>query len=70
MFQQLTNALLEVEEERAVCSAKEKASVEAINEKVHVYNDEITSLSSELSKVNSYQRTDPWMFLHGPHPLF
>ncbi|KMT15139.1 hypothetical protein BVRB_3g062560 isoform B [Beta vulgaris subsp. vulgaris] len=50
---QLTNALLEVEEERAVCSAKEKASVEAINEKVHVYNDEITSLSSELSKVRN-----------------
>lgn len=50
---QLTNTLLELEEERAVWSAKEKASVEAIKEKANVYNDEITSLSSELSKVKS-----------------
>lgn len=50
---QFTNALLELEEERAVWSAKEKASVEAIKEKANVYNDEITLLSSELSKVRN-----------------
>ncbi|XP_021866877.1 kinesin-like protein KIN-7O [Spinacia oleracea] len=48
---QLTNTLLELEEEKAVWSAKEKASVEAIKEKANVYNDEIISLSSDLSKV-------------------
>ncbi|KAK9664426.1 hypothetical protein RND81_14G041000 [Saponaria officinalis] len=50
---QLTNALLEMEEERAVWSAKEKASVEAIKDKANIYNDEITALSSELLKVKN-----------------
>ncbi|XP_057548891.1 kinesin-like protein KIN-7O isoform X2 [Amaranthus tricolor] len=50
---QLTNSLLELEEERAVWSAKEKASVEAIKEKANVYNDEITSLSNELERVQN-----------------
>ncbi|KAL9237922.1 hypothetical protein vseg_012415 [Gypsophila vaccaria] len=50
---QLTNALLEMEEERAVWSAKEKASVEAIKDKANIYNVEITALSSELSKVKN-----------------
>ena len=50
-FQQLTNALLDLEEERAVWFAKEKASVEAIKEKANAYNDEVGLLSSELSKV-------------------
>ncbi|CAO2831621.1 unnamed protein product [Amaranthus hypochondriacus] len=50
---QLTNSLLELEEEKAVWSAKEKASVEAIKEKANSYNDEITSLSSELERVQN-----------------
>lgn len=50
---QLTNALLDLEEERAVWFAKEKASVEAIKEKANAYNDEVGLLSSELSKVRN-----------------
>ncbi|XP_021744564.1 kinesin-like protein KIN-7O [Chenopodium quinoa] len=50
---QLTNTLLELEEEKAVWSAKEKVSIEAIKEKANAHNDELTSLSSELSKVRS-----------------
>ncbi|KAB2631162.1 centromere-associated protein E [Pyrus ussuriensis x Pyrus communis] len=46
---QLTNSLLEMEEERAIRSAKEKASIEAIEEKSKLYNMEITSLSREIS---------------------
>ncbi|XP_074276777.1 kinesin-like protein KIN-7O [Silene latifolia] len=50
---QLTNALLEMEEERAVWSAKEKASIETIKDKASIYNDEVTALSSELLKVRN-----------------
>lgn len=50
-WQQLTDSLLEMEEERAIWSAKEKASIEAIEEKSKVYNMEITSLSQEMSEV-------------------
>lgn len=50
-WQQLTDSLLEMEEERAIWSAKEKASIEAIEEKSKVYNMEITSLSREMSEV-------------------
>ncbi|KAH9606325.1 hypothetical protein KSS87_023132 [Heliosperma pusillum] len=53
IFQQLTNALLEMEEERAVWSAKEKASIETIKDKANIYNDEIKALSSELLKVRN-----------------
>ncbi|OMP05888.1 hypothetical protein COLO4_08473 [Corchorus olitorius] len=48
---QLTNSLLEMEEERAIQCAREKASVEAIEEKAKLYNLEITSLSETLSEV-------------------
>ncbi|OMO99839.1 hypothetical protein CCACVL1_03590 [Corchorus capsularis] len=48
---QLTNSLLEMEEERAIQCAREKASAEAIEEKEKLYNLEITSLSETLSEV-------------------
>lgn len=51
ILQRLTDSLLEIEEEKAVWSAKEKASIEAIKEKVKLYNAEIVSLSKELSEV-------------------
>ncbi|XP_015582327.2 kinesin-like protein KIN-7O isoform X1 [Ricinus communis] len=47
---QLTNSLLEMEEEKAIWSAKEKVSVEAIDEKAKLFNMEITSLSKALSE--------------------
>lgn len=50
-WQQLTNALLEMEEEKAIWFAKEKASVEAIEERAKLYNAETTSLSKGLSEV-------------------
>ncbi|KAL6272660.1 hypothetical protein ACE6H2_023352 [Prunus campanulata] len=50
---QLTDSLLEMEEERAIWSAKEKASIEAIAEKSKAYNMEITSLSREMSEVRN-----------------
>ncbi|XP_034226435.1 kinesin-like protein KIN-7O isoform X2 [Prunus dulcis] len=50
---QLTDSLLEMEEERAIWSAKEKASIEAIEEKSKVYNMEITSSSREMSEVRN-----------------
>ncbi|XP_022747090.1 kinesin-like protein KIN-7O [Durio zibethinus] len=46
---QLTNSLLEIEEERAIQCAREKASIEAIKEKAKLYNSEITSLPEALS---------------------
>ncbi|KAF3451459.1 hypothetical protein FNV43_RR07554 [Rhamnella rubrinervis] len=49
----LTDSLLEMEEERAVWSAKEKVSVEAIEEKSKLHNMEITSLSKELTGVRN-----------------
>ncbi|CAM8904359.1 unnamed protein product [Rhodiola kirilowii] len=48
---QLANALLESEEEKAIWSAKEKASVEAIEEKSSSYNAAIRSLSYEISEM-------------------
>ncbi|XVE95776.1 hypothetical protein REPUB_Repub02eG0129000 [Reevesia pubescens] len=48
---QLTNSLLEMEEERAIQCAREKASIEAIEEKAKLYNSEITSLAETLSEV-------------------
>lgn len=50
-MQQLTDALLELEEERAVWSSKEKASVDSIAEKVKMSNTEIALLSKDLSEV-------------------
>lgn len=52
--QRLTDSLLEMEEERAVWSAKEKVSVEAIEEKSKLHNMEIISLSKELTEVRSF----------------
>ncbi|XP_024923871.3 kinesin-like protein KIN-7O isoform X3 [Ziziphus jujuba] len=49
----LTDSLLEMEEERAVWSAKEKASVEAIEEKSKLHDTEILSLSKELTEVRN-----------------
>lgn len=40
-----------MEEEKAIWYAKEKASVEAIEEKARLYNIEKGSLSNELSEV-------------------
>jgi hypothetical protein len=51
VLQKLTDALLEMEEERAIWSAKEKASIEAIEHKAKLYNREIASLSRETSEV-------------------
>ncbi|GMH08127.1 hypothetical protein Nepgr_009967 [Nepenthes gracilis] len=50
---QLTDAILELEEERAIWSAKEKASVEAIREKADIHNGEVMSLTSKISKMNN-----------------
>ncbi|CAH9068847.1 unnamed protein product [Cuscuta epithymum] len=47
----LADALLSMEEEKVIWSAKEKASVEAIEEKTDLYNAEIASLSKGLSEV-------------------
>ncbi|KAB2008778.1 hypothetical protein ES319_D10G121700v1 [Gossypium barbadense] len=47
---QLTNSLLEMEEEKAIQCAREKASIEAIEEKRKLYNSQITSLSEKLSE--------------------
>ncbi|XP_071737421.1 kinesin-like protein KIN-7O [Rutidosis leptorrhynchoides] len=47
---QLTDALLTNEEERAIWSAKEKASIESIENKTKLFNDEIASLTDSMSK--------------------
>ncbi|KAI3984185.1 hypothetical protein MKX01_011139 [Papaver californicum] len=47
---QLTNALMDLEEEKAVWSAKEKASIEAIADKGKISN-ELTQLSKEMLEV-------------------
>ncbi|KAL5067461.1 hypothetical protein RYX36_018348 [Vicia faba] len=47
---QLTNALLEIEEERAIWSANEKAALLAIEAQARSNNEKITSLSTELSE--------------------
>ncbi|XP_022883144.1 kinesin-like protein KIN-7O [Olea europaea var. sylvestris] len=48
---QLAEALLTMEEEKALWSSKEKASVKAIEEKTKSYHSEIALLSKELSEV-------------------
>ncbi|KAK3446570.1 hypothetical protein EUGRSUZ_A02253 [Eucalyptus grandis] len=48
---QLTDSLLEMEEEKAIWSAKEQASIKALEENTKLSNAEITSLSTELSEV-------------------
>nr|GMD43022.1 kinesin-like protein KIN-7O isoform X1 [Ipomoea batatas] len=50
---QLADALLAIEEEKAIWLAKERASVEAIEEKTNVYNAEIASLSKAMSEVRN-----------------
>ncbi|XP_055801402.1 kinesin-like protein KIN-7O isoform X2 [Solanum dulcamara] len=45
---QLTDALLEMEEEKAIWFAREKATVEAINEKAKSYSAEIANVTNEL----------------------
>lgn len=50
-LQQLADALLAMEEEKAIWLAKERASVEAIEEKTNLYNAEIVSLSKGMSEV-------------------
>ncbi|XP_025650638.1 kinesin-like protein KIN-7O isoform X3 [Arachis hypogaea] len=50
---QLTDSLLEIEEERAIWSAKEKAVLLAIEEQTRKNNMQITSLSKELSEVRN-----------------
>ncbi|KAG1326558.1 kinesin-like protein KIN-7I [Cocos nucifera] len=50
-FQQLTDALLEVEAEKSTWSAKERAFTEA-NGRLKISNDEIFKLSEDLSKIN------------------
>ncbi|KAK9289712.1 hypothetical protein L1049_007871 [Liquidambar formosana] len=50
---QLTDALLEMEEEKAIWSAKEKVSIEAIEEKAKSYNAEIMLLSKGMSEVRA-----------------
>ncbi|XP_073223691.1 kinesin-like protein KIN-7O isoform X4 [Cicer arietinum] len=49
---QLTDALLEIEEERAIWSAKEKDALLAIEEQARSNNEQITSLSAELSETS------------------
>ncbi|GAV72551.1 LOW QUALITY PROTEIN: Kinesin domain-containing protein [Cephalotus follicularis] len=48
---QLTDSLLEMEEEKAIWLAKEKASIETIKEKAKLYNAEIMSLSKDMLEV-------------------
>ncbi|GFP80821.1 kinesin-related protein 4 [Phtheirospermum japonicum] len=48
---QFTEALLAMEEEKAIWSSKEKASVEFIGEKEKLFTAEIASLSQKLSEV-------------------
>lgn len=48
---QLTDALLLIEEEKAIWSAKEKASIVAIEDKSRMYNAEIALLLNEISAV-------------------
>ncbi|KAA8517248.1 hypothetical protein F0562_017500 [Nyssa sinensis] len=50
---QLTDALLAMEEEKAIWCAKEKASIEAIEEKVKSYNAEIALLSKGMLEVRN-----------------
>ena len=51
ILQKLTDSLLEMEEEKAIWSAKEKAAVQAIEEKARLNNAQTMSLSKELLDV-------------------
>ncbi|XP_052176395.1 kinesin-like protein KIN-7O isoform X2 [Diospyros lotus] len=50
---QLTEALMAMEEEKVIWSAKEKASIKAIEEKSNSHHAEIMSLSKQLSEVRN-----------------
>ncbi|XP_062166470.1 kinesin-like protein KIN-7O isoform X1 [Alnus glutinosa] len=50
---QLSDSLLEIEEERAIWSAKEKASIEAIQENTKLYDVEIMMLSKGMTEVRN-----------------
>ncbi|XP_019245888.1 PREDICTED: kinesin-like protein KIN-7O isoform X2 [Nicotiana attenuata] len=50
---QLTDALLAMEEEKAIWFAREKATVEAINEKAKSYSAEIATLSQKMTEVKN-----------------
>lgn len=60
-LQQLADALLAIEEEKAIWLAKERASVEAIEEKTNVYNAEIASLSEAMTKVTFKLMEKYWL---------
>ncbi|KAK9123284.1 hypothetical protein Sjap_012886 [Stephania japonica] len=49
---QLTDALLELEEERAIWSAKERASIESLTKTANLSKAEFASLSEELLKMS------------------
>ncbi|XP_058114053.1 kinesin-like protein KIN-7I isoform X2 [Magnolia sinica] len=51
MAMQLTDALLELEEEKAIWAAKEKASIESIADQAKLSNDDISLLSKDISEV-------------------
>ncbi|KAJ0716663.1 putative plus-end-directed kinesin ATPase [Helianthus annuus] len=53
MAMQLTDALLAIEEERAIWSTTEKASVEAIENKAKSYSAEIALLTDAMSKAKN-----------------
>lgn len=57
VVQHLANSLLEMEEEKAIWSSKEKALTEAIEEKIRLYNIQNESLSKEISEVCSKRGT-------------
>ncbi|KAJ8535599.1 hypothetical protein K7X08_023319 [Anisodus acutangulus] len=50
---QLTDALLAMEEEKAIWFAREKATVEAINEKAKSYSAEIANVSQKMTEVTN-----------------
>lgn len=52
-MQQLTDALLAIEEERAIWSTTQKTSVEAIESKSKLYATEIALLTEAMSKVKA-----------------
>nr|XP_043629073.1 kinesin-like protein KIN-7O isoform X2 [Erigeron canadensis] len=53
MAMQLTNAIMDIEEERALWSTKEKDSIEAMERKLKVYSDEIALLTDSMSKLRN-----------------
>ncbi|KAI3703509.1 hypothetical protein L1987_73635 [Smallanthus sonchifolius] len=53
MAMQLTDALLAIEEEKAIWSTTEKASIEAIKDQSKSYTAEIALLTDAMSKVNN-----------------